>query len=226
MKIFKIIVLAFFLVMFTVTGVNAVATDKSPLNQVQANNDGATKLLKKFFDNAKRIKSDFKQVSFDAGGKVTQEVEGVLTMSRPNRFRWDYQKPYEQMILADGVKLWVYDKDLDQVTVREQANAISSTPASILTEGFGAVEKEFDTSFAGESQGLKWVLFTPKNSNSEYGSIRLGFLDEILKVVQIADKFDQLTYLEFENLQLNIDLDESVFSFTPPEDVDVIGIEK
>ncbi len=226
MKIFKIIVLVFFLAMSLVTGVNAVAIDKPPLKQIQVNDDEATKLLKNFFDSAKQIKTDFKQVSFDAGGKVTQEVEGVLTMSRPNRFRWDYQKPYEQMILADGVKLWVFDKDLDQVTVREQANAINSTPAGILTEGFGAVEKEFDTSFAGESQGLKWILFTPQNSNSEYGSIRLGFLDEVLKVVQIADKFDQLTYLEFENLKLNIDLDEAVFSFVPPEGVDVIGIEK
>lgn len=226
MKRFKIIALAFFLAISLVTEVNAIAAEKVLVTQNQADNGEATKLLNDFFDSAKQIKTDFKQVSFDAGGKVTQQVEGVLTMSRPNRFRWDYQKPYEQMILADGTKLWVFDKDLDQVTVREQANAINSTPASILTEGFGAVEKEFDTSFAGESQGVKWVLFTPKNPNSEYGSIRLGFADDVLKVVQIADKFDQLTYLEFENLQLNVDLDEAVFSFVPPEGVDVIGIEK
>lgn len=223
MRKIKILVLTF----LTFISVNAISEDDLAVKIDESESEKqSVMLLQGFFEQAKQIKTNFKQTSFDASGQVMQQVEGVLSMSRPNRFRWDYQKPYEQMILADGTKLWVFDKDLDQVTVRDQANAIKSTPASILTEGYSAVAKQFNTSLAGETQGVKWVRFTPKDSNSEYNGIMLGFKGEQLQVIQIMDKFDQVTFFEFDNLQLDAELADDLFTFTPPKGVDVIGIDK
>ncbi len=183
----------------------------------------AVLMVKGFFDKSGEVKSNFRQTLFDASGKVTQQSEGVLSMRRPNQFRWDYKNPYEQMILADGAKLWVFDIDLDQVTVREQKEAVDSTPASILTEGYSAVEKSFIVSAADQTQSIKWVLLTPKDQSSEYGRIMIGFKDGVLEALQIRDKFDQMTVLEFSNMQLDASLQDSTFTFTPPDGVDVIG---
>ncbi len=217
-----------FLICITLASLNVFAGDNSNSNDAQqadnkVANEQAVKMAKEFFERVGNIKADFRQTSFDAGGKVTQQTEGVLYMRRPNQFRWDYTKPYEQMILADGVKLWVFDIDLDQVTVREQKEAVDSTPASILTEGFSAVEKSFVVSEAGETQGIKWILLTPKDQNSEYKDIMFGFKGEVLEIVQIRDKFEQMTLMEFSNMQLDAKLADDTFVFTPPEGVDVIG---
>ena len=193
------------------------------LNANKAADAEAVKMARDFFARMEDIKADFRQTSFDAGGKITQQTEGILYMRRPNQFRWDYTKPYEQMILADGMKLWVFDIDLDQVTVRDQKEAVDSTPASILTEGFSAVEKAFVTSAEGETQGIKWIVLTPKDQNSEYNDIMFGFKGEALEIVQIRDKFEQMTLMEFSNMQLDAKLAADIFSFTPPEGVDVIG---
>ena len=205
---------------------NVATSDKeSNKNEVAKDlaNNVAIKMARDFFERIGDIKSDFRQTSFDAGGKVTQQTDGVLYMRRPNQFRWDYKSPYEQMILADGKKLWVFDIDLDQVTVREQKDAVDSTPASILTEGFSAVEKAFVTSGAGETQGIKWIVLTPKDKDSQYSDIMFGFKGENLEIVQIRDKFDQMTLMEFSNMQLDAGLADGVFVFTPPQGVDVIG---
>lgn len=167
-------------------------------------------------------RGEFVQEVYDRKHKLTQESSGTLAFSRPGKFRWTYAKPYPQLIVGDGVKVWVYDADLNQVTVRPLEGALGSTPAALLA-GSNEIERAFKLSDRGEKDGLEWVEARPLEKDSNFEMIRMGFSPSGLEVMELADTFGQTTVLKFTALRRNPKLDADLFKFVPPKGADVIG---
>jgi len=165
---------------------------------------------------------EFEQKVYDSKHKLTQEASGTLAFLRPGRFRWTYVKPYAQLIVGDGAKVWVYDQDLNQVTVRRLDRALGSTPAALLA-GSNEIETAFKLVDRGEKDGLEWVEAQPREKESNFESIRMGFGLSGLEVMELADNFGQTTVLRFTSLRRNPKLDAALFIFVPPKGADVIG---
>jgi outer membrane lipoprotein carrier protein len=178
--------------------------------------------LATFVSQTKGLKAHFSQTVFDRNGRKTQEASGTLFFSRPGKFRWVYQKPYAQLLVGDGKRLWIYDEDLDQVTVRKLDVAIGDSPAALLA-GENDIEKRFLLKDAGNRDGLDWVEATPKSKEGSFELVRLGFKGDTLQAMELKDNFGQTTLLRFSNLERNPALGGSLFRFTPPKGADVIG---
>jgi len=179
--------------------------------------------LFEFYNNVKSMSASFTQTTLNNRFKVAEESIGKLTMQRPGKFRWDYTVPYEQIIVADGKKLWVYDKDMEQITVKELDSVIGNTPALLLS-GNGSLENNFEIiEIQNKSTGLDWVELFPKDKDSSFTSMRLAFDAKYLKYMELVDGFGQTTQIKFTDIQNNLQLDAAQFNFTPPKGVDVIG---
>ncbi|MEW5770061.1 MAG: outer membrane lipoprotein chaperone LolA [Pseudomonadota bacterium] len=178
--------------------------------------------LDSFVDGTKGLKAQFSQTVFDRNGRKTQEASGTLFFSRPGKFRWDYRKPYSQLIVGDGRKLWIYDEDLDQVTVRKLDQAIGESPAALLA-GDNDLEKLFNLKSVADKDGLEWLEATPRGKEGSFERVRLGFQGNDLAAMELQDNFGQTTVLRFSGLERNPSLGASLFRFTPPKGVDVIG---
>jgi outer membrane lipoprotein carrier protein len=183
---------------------------------------GGVERLKAFIAGARTAEADFTQTVADKSGRVTQEASGKMAFARPGKFRWDYAAPYEQVIVSDGVKLWLYDTDLDQVTVKPLGDVIAGTPAALLA-GDNAIEKYFTLKNAGEGGGLEWLEATPKNRDTTFERIRMGFKGDLLVQMELFDFFGQRTTLKLSHLARNPVIAPSRFQFTPPKGADVIG---
>lgn len=178
-----------------------------------------------FLQGLEGLQAQFTQRLTDRSGQVTDESSGTLAIKRPNRFRWDYRDPHEQVIVADGTRVWVYDSDLEQVTVRKLDVALSSTPAMLLS-GDGALTDNFNITDASDRDGVLWVRMEPKRNDTDFRSVRLGFAgnkSQELKFMELADKLGQTTLLEFSKFERNPKLDPSRFVFKVPAGADVIG---
>jgi len=178
--------------------------------------------LHDFFKNTDAMRAQFSQVVTDTKGRKIQEVQGSMQLQRPNKFRWDYAKPYEQQIISDGKQVFLYDTDLQQVTVRELSKALGSSPAALLAGG-EAVEKSFTIKNAVRKDGLNWVLALPKDKDSGFERVLLGFKDETLRKMELYDSFNHITMITFDSVERNPKLQESTFLFIPPKGVDVVG---
>jgi outer membrane lipoprotein carrier protein len=178
--------------------------------------------LEAFVDSTKGLKANFTQTVFDRAGRKTQESSGNLHFSRPGKFRWAYQKPYAQLIVGDGKKLWIHDEDLDQVTVRKLDQALGDSPAALLA-GNNDIEKLFTLKDAGIKDGIEWLEATPKSKEGSFEKVRMGFKDADLQVMELKDNFGQTTLLRFSSLQRNPAMGSSLFRFSPPKGADVIG---
>ena len=178
--------------------------------------------LHDFFKNTDAMRAQFSQVVTDTKGRKIQEVQGSMQLQRPNKFRWDYAKPYEQQIISDGKQVLLYDTDLQQVTVRELSKALGSSPAALLAGG-EAVEKSFTIKNAVRKDGLNWVLALPKDKDSGFERVLLGFKDETLRKMELYDSFNHITMITFDSVERNPKLLESTFLFIPPKGVDVVG---
>jgi len=178
--------------------------------------------LRSFIAATASAQGEFKQKVFDRKRKLTQESSGTLAFQRPGKFRWTYAKPYAQLIVGDGVKVWVYDEDLNQVTVRRLDRALGSTPAALLA-GSNDFERAFKVSEQGEKDGLEWVEAQPREKESNFETIRMGFGFSGLEIMELADSFGQTTVLKFTALRRNPKLNASLFTFVPPKGADVIG---
>lgn len=178
--------------------------------------------LHKFIAATTSAQGEFVQKVYDSKHKLTQEASGTLAFLRPGRFRWTYAKPYPQLIVGDGAKVWIYDEDLNQVTVRRLDRALGSTPAALLA-GSNEIERAFKLSDQGENDGLEWVQALPRDKDSNFESIRMGFGVSGLEVMELADTFGQTTVLKFTAMRHNPKLDSSLFKFVPPKGADVIG---
>jgi outer membrane lipoprotein carrier protein len=170
-------------------------------------------------------KAEFEQKIFDGNKKLVQESRGTFLFQRPGKFRWTYVKPYAQLIVGDGARLWIYDEDLNQVTVRKLDQALGSTPAALLS-GNNEVIKAFKLTDRGTRDGLEWLEAAPRDTESNFDSVRMGFGFSGLEVMELHDSFGQTTVLKFTTFQRNPPLDAASFRFTPPKGADVIGDEK
>ncbi len=183
---------------------------------------GGVERLKAFIANAKTVEADFSQTVTDKSGRITQQANGKMAFSRPGKFRWDYLKPYEQVIVGDGAKLWLYDVDLDQVTVKPLGDVIAGTPAALLA-GDNSIDQYFILKNSGEADGLEWLEATPKNRDTTFERIRMGFKGDNLVRMELFDFFGQRTMLKLSHFVRNPSIPASRFKFTPPKGVDVIG---
>ena len=183
---------------------------------------GAIDKLHRFLETTKTLRADFAQIVVAKNGKRPQQSVGVMMISRPGKFRWQIEKPYSQLLVGDGEKIWMYDPDLRQVTVKKMDSALGSTPAALLV-GSNSLEKNFNLRELGEREGMEWVEATPKSADSGFEKLQLGFSGEELKAMELFDNFGQTTSLAFTNVQLNPALPAAQFRFTPPTGADVIG---
>lgn len=175
-----------------------------------------------FLQGLQSLQAQFKQILTDRNGLSVEEASGTLAIRRPDRFRWDYREPNEQVIVADGSRIWLYDADLEQVTVRKLDATLSATPAMLLS-GQGALQDNFTVTQTAQEAGVFWVRMQPKRDDTDFKWVRLGFDGNTLKFMQLADKLGQTTHLEFSQLERNPALDPSRFSFSVPPGADVIG---
>ena len=183
---------------------------------------GAIDKLHRFLDTTKTLRADFAQIVVAKNGKRPQQSVGVMMISRPGKFRWQIDKPYSQLLVGDGEKIWIYDPDLRQVTVKKMDAALGSTPAALLVGG-NSLEKNFTLREVGEREGMEWLEATPKSPDSGFEKLQLGFAGEDLKAMELFDNFGQTTSLAFSNVQRNPSLPAAIFRFVPPAGADVIG---
>ncbi|OGA18799.1 MAG: outer membrane lipoprotein carrier protein LolA [Betaproteobacteria bacterium RIFCSPLOWO2_02_FULL_66_14] len=167
-------------------------------------------------------RADFDQQVFDRGGKRLQESKGTFVFLRPGRFRWSYAKPYPQVIVGDGARVWIHDIDLNQVTVRKLTGAIGATPAALLA-GASDIDKAFELSEAGTRDGLEWVEAKPREREAGFDRVRIGLGVAGVEAMELQDHFGQTTLLRFTNIARNPKLDANEFRFTPPPGTDVLG---
>jgi outer membrane lipoprotein carrier protein len=166
--------------------------------------------------------ASFTQIVYDRSMRKLQETSGSMQFSRPGRIRWAYEKPYEQLIVGDGDKLWVYDKDLNQVTVKAMTQAIGGSPAALLA-GSNDIEKDFRLASAGAQDGLEWIEATPRGTDSTFQKVRMGFGKSGLEAMDLTDSFGQTTVVRFSGIVRNPKLAPELFRFTPPKGADVIS---
>ncbi|BCM24789.1 outer membrane lipoprotein chaperone LolA [Methyloradius palustris] len=178
--------------------------------------------LKSFYQNTNAIRAQFHQTVVDGQGRKLQEVDGSMQLQRPGKFRWDYNKPYVQQIVGDGEKVWLYDPDLNQVTVRTISKALGSSPAALLAGGKD-MDKAFELKNEGRQDNLDWVQAIPKDKESGFDTIYLGFKADVLNQMELHDSFGHVTLIEFNKLERNPKLNSQVFKFSPPSGADLVG---
>jgi outer membrane lipoprotein carrier protein len=175
-----------------------------------------------FLRTTQSARADFEQKVYGRDGKLMQESKGSFVFLRPGRFRWTYAKPVDQVIVGDGERVWIRDRDLNQVTVRRLSKALGSTPAALLA-GASDVEAAFELSDAGQRDGLAWLEAKPKEREAGFERVRMGFSTTGVEAMELADNFGHTTVLRFLNLQRNPKVEAAEFRFEPPKGADVLG---
>lgn len=182
--------------------------------------------LDKYLEQLKTLRTEFSQVVTDGSGRQVQKASGKLVIVRPGRFRWELRpdgaSESTQLMISDGRNLWFYDRDLEQVSVKPAATALTATPASLLS-GDGDIRELFTVQSAGRDKGLDWVSVTPRKTDADFREARLGFAKSELKRMVLNDKLGQTVELDFLVSQRNAPVADAEVTFTPPADADVIG---
>ena len=178
--------------------------------------------LRAFVDGARTGKATFRQVVTAKSGRVPQASSGTFAFARPGKFRWSYDKPYAQLLVGDGDKLWIYDRDLNQVIIKKLDVALGATPASLLA-GSNAFETNFVLIDGGNADGVEFVEAKPKSPDTGFDRIRIGFKENLPRTMELHDNFGQVTQLSFDTLERNPAIDPALFRFSPPPGADVIG---
>jgi len=178
-------------------------------------------MLRIFLQQTTTGKAHFAQIIVDKNMKQLQQATGTMHFARPGKFRWQYDKPYEQLIVGDGSRLWVYDKDLNQVSVRKLDQALGDSPAALLA-GSNEIEKIYNLTNLGNQEGLDWVEAVPKSKENAFERIRLGFSESGLQAMELRDQFGQATVIKFAEVERNPKLSPELFKFVPPKGADVI----
>ena len=179
--------------------------------------------LNRAMSSLDNLQADFKQTLLDENKKIIQQSMGKVSIQRPGKFLWIYEKPYEQQIIADGKELWVYDVDLDQATVKPMEASLATAPIMVLMKQ-QRVETEFEVNEIGEHKFLYWIELIPRKSDMEYSKIYIGMEGEVIKAMELRDSFGQSTQITFENQRLNMIFKPDTFKFNPPPGVDVFGV--
>jgi len=176
--------------------------------------------LRAFIRDVNTGRAQFTQTVTSPDGAKKKTSSGSFEFSRPNRFRFAYAKPFEQLIVADGQKVWIYDADLNQASSRKFTSALGATPAALLAGG--SLDKDFDLAALPAKDGLDWVQANPKTKDGAFKSVRVGFKGKDLAAVEIVDAFDQRSLLQFSQFAAGVSFGADAFRFTPPAGVDVI----
>jgi outer membrane lipoprotein carrier protein len=179
----------------------------------------AVDTLREFVRDVKTGRADFSQTVISTDGARKKTSSGQFEFLRPNRFRFEYTKPFQQLIVADGNKVWIYDADLNQASSRRIAQALGATPAALLAGG--DLDKEFVLAAQPSKDGIDWALATPKAKDGPFQSMRVGFKNKVLTAVEITDSFGQKSSLQFGRFEGNTSLDPARFNYTPPAGADV-----
>ena len=174
-----------------------------------------------FNSGTKSATAHFEQQVLDRAGKAVERASGTFAFQRPGKFRWAYEKPHAQLLVGDGRKLWIYDPDLKQVTVKRIDQAISSTPAALLA-GRDDITTLFTLRDAGSADGLAWVEATPKSPDTGFDRVRLGMQGRTLAAMELQDSLGGRTVLRFSDLKANVAVPPASFQFTPPAGADVL----
>jgi outer membrane lipoprotein carrier protein len=181
-------------------------------------------LLEDYLDNVQTMRADFEQSLVDANDVVVETSTGTLAIRRPGQFRWSYATPYEQELVADGTNIWSYDVDLEQVTVKSQAEMLANTPATLLG-GSREVLDEFDyVDSMIDERGTVWLTLSPRDTDNGFNRVELGFDDGTLRRMIFSDSLGQTTLIALLDVTLNGPMADSVFDFAVPEGVDLVGV--
>jgi outer membrane lipoprotein carrier protein len=184
--------------------------------------------LENFVKSARSGRAEFTQVvtapAREGQAARSKTSSGSFEFVRPSRFRFDYKKPFEQTIVADGQTLWLYDPDLKQVTSRKQSQVLDATPAALIASApdLAALRKDFNLENAGEKDGLQWVQATPKAKDGQLRSVSIGFRGNELATLEILDGFGQRSVITFSKMELNAAIPLQTFNFKPPAGADVV----
>jgi len=178
--------------------------------------------LHAFLNDTKTSKGTFKQAVASKTRPAAQNSSGTFAFQRPGKFRWTYDKPFEQLIVGDGARVWIYDRDLNQVVVRKLDAALGATPAALLA-GDNALEKNFDLTAGLSSDDLEFVDAKPKTPESQFTRVLIGFRDNVPRRMELTDAFGQITTLDFTSVERNPTLVATLFRFDVPAGADVVG---
>jgi outer membrane lipoprotein carrier protein len=190
--------------------------------QPETTNEHGAATLHAFLSGVRSLSADFKQETYAPDERLLETQTGTLSLQRPNRFRWSYKKPTELVIVADGKKVWMYDVDLAQVTVSPLGDTVGSSPAMLLS-GDRDVGDGFNVVQTFMRDGLEWVKLEPKTGAADFRSVTIGFDGAAPRRLELVDGLNQVTRIALANVVVNPELADSVFQFTPPAGVDVIG---
>jgi outer membrane lipoprotein carrier protein len=182
--------------------------------EVQAAND-----LQRFFSDVQSYTAKFSQVVLDESFNLLQESSGKLWIQRPDKFRWDYDIPFEQHIVGDGERIWVHDVELQQVTVRRVSGGLGATPALLLA-GRGKLDENFSVNSLGSQGQLEWTQLIPKNKDGGYEEIRVGFENGRIRILEMIDGFGQTTRIALRDANENVEINAGKFVFEPPPGTD------
>ncbi len=182
---------------------------------------GAVDAFLAFTANSRTATARFEQQVFDRSGKVVDRSSGAFAFSRPGKFRWAYDKPVRTLIVADGVKLWIHDEDLNQVTVKRIDRALSATPAALLA-GQADVTAMFTLREAGTADGFDWLEALPRESDTGFERVRIGMKGGVPGAMELQDALGGRTTLRFPEFRLNARVEAQVFRFVPPPGADVL----
>ncbi|MFZ2725327.1 MAG: outer membrane lipoprotein chaperone LolA [Methylococcaceae bacterium] len=178
--------------------------------------------LRTFLKASTSMTADFKQVLINEAGDALQTSFGLFYLQRPGKFRWDYTKPFQQQIISSGGKVWFYDTDLEQVTVKKLDESIGSTPALLLS-GSVSLEDNYTIESQGNEGDMQWIKLLPKNKDSTFKYILIGLEKGTLSGMELNDNFGQLTRVYFSNVKLNPAIKSSIFEFKTPKGADVFS---
>ena len=179
-------------------------------------------LLDTFLANTQTIDARFQQKLLDNKGILLQQSSGQFTLKRPGKFIWNYRLPYPQIIVSNSKKIWIFDSELEQVSIKQYSEMLSGAPVALLDQR-KKLEDDFVVTDAGIVQGQNWVKLKPRSADSEFLEIHVGLANGNLKSMRLMDSFGQTTSIEFEQMQTNVPLEDTLFEFKPPAGVDVIG---
>jgi outer membrane lipoprotein carrier protein len=188
---------------------------------------GGIESLENFIKSARTGRADFTQVvtspARDGHVARSKTSSGSFEFARPNRFRFDYRKPFQQAIVADGQTLWLHDADLNQVTARKQEQVLGSTPAALIASApdLATLQRDFSLEAAPDRDGMQWVQATPKNKEGQLNSVKIGFRGQELAALDILDGLGQRSVMTFSKMELNATISPTTFQFKPPQGADV-----
>ena len=185
-----------------------------------SNADNAKDPLQYFLTDLKTLEAKFVQILINENAEELEKTEGVLYLKSPRSFYWHYQKPYLQKIISNGNRLWIFDEDLEQVTIKSIDDKIEQTPVGIIL-GNESVKEHFVQTSMGVIEGYDWIELIPKDLDAQYKIIKMGFLEDTLGMMIIIDNLEQTTRIDFSNLKKNITLSSDLFNFNVPDNADI-----